>query len=103
MKINLLPRFIAIFVVTLLAAYLVWLIPPRLGIDLAGGTSLLCELGSSKLGSSEKASQVAADVIAVLRPRGDPRGQRNIIGRPVGGKRTQIQRLTPPKKTQLAM
>ncbi len=47
MKNSLSIRFLVIILAVLSAALIVWSIPPKLGIDLAGGTSLLYELDLS--------------------------------------------------------
>ena len=82
MKHSLIWRFLIIIGVTALAALMVathW--PPNLGIDLAGGTSLLYELDVSKLKeSNQNYGELAGRVIDVLRQRVDPKGQKNISG-----------------------
>ena len=59
MKTNLLVRFIIIFLVTVIASLIAYYYPPRLGIDLAGGTSLLYELDTSKLAGNDNVAEVA--------------------------------------------
>src|SRR5436190_24373745 len=68
------------------------------GIDIAGGTSLLYEIkppsgGSVNSGKGSLAEQVAA----LLKKRVDPTGVRNLIWRPTGDTRLEIQipRATP--------
>src|SRR3954464_9172681 len=102
MKHSLLWRFLIILGVALLAGLKVWSTPPRLGIDLAGGTSLLYELDLSKLkdNPNENTAELAGRVIDVLRKRVDPLGQKNIIWRVVGHKRIQIQMPYADKQTQ---
>ncbi len=92
MKTNLLWRFIVIILVTLAAALYAWFVPPRLGIDLAGGVSQVYELDLTKLDlSNQSPADIAGQVIEVLKRRIDPKGVKNIIWRVVGGKRIQIQ------------
>ena len=102
MKAHLLWRMFAIAITVLLSSFLVWSSwPPLLGIDLAGGTSLLYELDLSKIpqDSHEKAGELAGRVIDVLKKRVDPQGVKNIIWRVVGGKRIQIQMNNVPVHT----
>ena len=96
MKTNLLVRFVIIFAVTIIAGLIAWYFPPRLGIDLAGGTSLLYELDMSKVPSGNSAD-LAARVIEILKKRVDPNGVKNMIWRVVEGKRIQIQMPYPSK------
>ncbi|MGN6369408.1 MAG: protein translocase subunit SecD [Phycisphaerae bacterium] len=100
MKTSLSWRFIIIIAITLIAAWIVRLIPPRLGIDLAGGTSLLYELDMSKIHGDT--TGIADRVVAVLKKRVDPYGQKNLIWRVVGGKRIQIQMPMADAKTRAA-
>ena len=97
MKTNLLVRFVAIFVVAVIAGLIAWYFPPRLGIDLAGGTSLLYELDMSKVPAGSE-SDLAARVIDILKKRVDPNGVKNMIWRVVEGKRIQIQMPYPSKE-----
>ncbi|HUO09862.1 MAG TPA: protein translocase subunit SecD [Phycisphaerae bacterium] len=100
MKKSLSWRFVIIIGITLMAAWLVRLIPPRLGIDLAGGTSLLYELDLNKVKGDT--SDLAERVVTVLKKRVDPYGQKNLIWRVVGGKRIQIQMPLADAKTRAA-
>jgi SecD/SecF fusion protein len=87
-------RFWTIICTALIAGLVSWVIPPQLGIDLAGGTSLLYELDLSKIKTDttmETSTELANRVIEVLKKRVDPFGQKNMIWRVVGGKRIQIQ------------
>src|SRR4051794_9068332 len=101
MKNNLLTRFLVIIGVAIIACWITyssW--PPNLGIDLAGGTSLVYELDLSKLpkGMGEGNMQLAERVVDVLKKRVDPLGQKNIIWRVLEqGKRIQIQMPYAPK------
>ena len=100
MKTSLSWRFIIIIAITLMAAWIVHLIPPRKGIDLAGGTSLLYELDLNKVKGDS--TGLAERVVAVLKKRVDPYGQKNLIWRVVGGKRIQIQMPLADDKTRAA-
>ncbi len=83
-------------------AGIVYSIPPRLGIDyLAGGTSLLYEL-DMKQGEGRHRTDLAEQVVAVLKKRVDPYGQKNLIWRVIGGKRIQIQMPLADAKTRAA-
>jgi SecD/SecF fusion protein len=86
-------RFVVILSTLLLAGLVAYQTPPRLGIDLAGGTSLTYELDLSKVPETSHAGngELAARVIEVLKKRVDPAGQKNIIWRVLNGKRIQIQ------------
>ena len=100
MKTPLSWRFAIIIAITLMAAWIVHLIPPRKGIDLAGGTSLLYELDLNKVKGDT--TDLAERVVAVLKKRVDPYGQKNLIWRVVGGKRIQIQMPMADEKTRAA-
>ena len=100
MKTSLSWRFIIIITITLMAAWIVHLIPPRKGIDLAGGTSLLYELDITK--AKGDTSDLAERVVSVLKNRVDPNGQKNFIWRVIGGKRIQIQMPLADEKTRAA-
>lgn len=103
MKNSLLWRFVTIFVIIAVAVLCVRLWPLRLGIDLAGGTSLLYELDLTKMeGSSTNPQELANQVIGVLKKRVDPYSQKNLIWRVVGGKRIQVQMPLPGKETREA-
>jgi SecD/SecF fusion protein len=73
----------------------VWtLYPPgsklKPGIDLAGGTSLIYEIDTYGLSQSDR-KDVAARMITVLRRRIDPANIQNLIWRPLGSNRFEIQ------------
>ena len=95
---NRLWKWLAIIVPTLLA--LLVLYPPqeklKPGIDLAGGTSLIYEIDDAGLTDNEK-SGLADRLIRVLRKRVDPNNQFNIIWRPIGNNRIEIQMPRPPR------
>jgi protein-export membrane protein SecD/preprotein translocase SecF subunit len=101
MKTNLLIRFLIILFVTVIASLIAWYYPPRLGIDLAGGTSLLYELDMTKVPPGSE-SDLAARVIDILKKRVDPNGVKNMIWRVVEGKRIQIQMPYPSKEVLAA-
>ncbi|RKY23578.1 MAG: hypothetical protein DRP62_05640, partial [Planctomycetota bacterium] len=73
----------------------VWtLYPPaktlKPGIDLAGGTSLIYEINAQGLNESEK-KDLASRMITILRRRIDPANIQNLIWRPLGNTRFEIQ------------
>jgi SecD/SecF fusion protein len=103
MKNSLFWRFVVIFATMALAILCVRLWPLHLGIDLAGGTSLLYELDTSKIaGANTNPTELANQVIGILKKRVDPYGQKNLIWRVVGGKRIQVQMPLPGKETREA-
>lgn len=84
-----------IILIAVLVAVGVWtLFPPgeklKPGIDLAGGTSLIYEIDAHNLKESEK-KNLAANMIVVLRRRIDPANIQNLIWRPLGNTRFEIQ------------
>lgn len=70
----------------------VWPIQEKIkyGIDLAGGYSLLYELDSTGMEGSDR-TNLSQRVIEVLRRRVDPKGVFNLVWRPVGANRIEIQ------------
>ena len=66
----------------------------KYGIDLAGGYSLLYEIDDTGLEGTEKAD-LSERVMRVLRERVDPRGVFNLVWRPVGYNRLEIQMPRP--------
>ncbi|MCC7205079.1 MAG: protein translocase subunit SecD, partial [Phycisphaeraceae bacterium] len=62
----------------------------RLGIDLAGGTTLVYQVNIPPEQRSN-AKQIVDDVISVLRSRVDPDGLRNLIWRQQAGNRIEVQ------------
>ncbi len=62
----------------------------KLGIDLNGGYSMLYEIDDSGLSTFEK-DKLANQVIDVLKKRVDPENVRNLVWRPIGGNRIEIQ------------
>ena len=89
---NLTSKIILIIVLVAVGAWTLY--PPgdklKPGIDLAGGTSLIYEIDTHGLTVSEK-KDVAADMITVLRRRIDPANIQNLIWRPLGRNRFEIQ------------
>jgi SecD/SecF fusion protein len=89
---NLLPKFILIIVLVVVAAWTLY--PPsktlKPGIDLAGGTSLIYEIDTQGLVGLEK-KDLAQRMITVLRRRIDPANIQNLIWRPQGSTRFEIQ------------
>ncbi len=83
-----------LFVVVLVAMALLALYPPdkklKPGIDLAGGHSLLYEIDTTGLEGPQLVN-LAERIITQLRKRVDPNSQRNLIWRPVGNTRIEIQ------------
>jgi len=84
---------IALIVVLVVVA--VWtLYPPQKtlkpGIDLAGGTSLIYEIDTQGLSEKDKQG-LAQRMITVLRRRIDPANIQNLIWRPIGNTRFEIQ------------
>lgn len=98
---NLFWKLALIVVIIVLAALEVF--PPskklKPGIDLAGGTSLLYQIDTSDLSSEEKRT-AAQDMIRTLQERIDPGNQRNLIWRPHGNDRIEIQMPLASKETQ---
>src|SRR5437588_10921899 len=88
--------------VTLIAAIILgalWMIFPRgdvrhpnlkPGIDMVGGTSLLYEI-KQPAGGWHGAKSLAEEVMESLKKRVDPQGVRNLIWRPQGNTRIEIQ------------
>ncbi len=89
---NLVPKIILIIVLILAAAWVLY--PPsktlKPGIDLAGGTSLIYEIDTHGLAEHEK-TDLAQNMITVLRRRIDPANIQNLVWRPQGNTRFEIQ------------
>ncbi len=89
---NLLPKIVVIIVLVVLAAWTLY--PPnktlKPGIDLAGGTSLIYEIDTQDLEEDEK-NGLAQKMITVLQRRIDPANIQNLIWRPHGNTRFEIQ------------
>ena len=84
----------AILIIVLLAVAILTLYPPtktlKPGIDLAGGTSLIYEIDTLGL-EEEEQKDLAQRMITVLRRRIDPANIQNLIWRPQGNTRFEIQ------------
>ena len=89
---NLLWKLVLIIVLVVVA--FIELYPPSKtlnpGLDLAGGTSFIYELDMQGLSSSEQRN-LAQRTIDVLRKRIDPTNTKNLIWRPQGNNRIEIQ------------
>ncbi len=89
---NLTPKIILIIVLVLVAIWTLY--PPnktlKPGIDLAGGTSLIYEIDTHGLKEAEK-KDLSQKLITVLRRRIDPANIQNLIWRPQGSTRFEIQ------------
>jgi SecD/SecF fusion protein len=89
---NLVPKFTLIILLVVVAAWTLY--PPnktlKPGIDLAGGTSLIYEIDTQALDESEK-KDLSQKMITVLRRRIDPANIQNLIWRPQGSTRFEIQ------------
>jgi len=98
---NLVPKFILILVLVLLAVLALY--PPsrtlKPGIDLAGGTSLIYALNTEGMSGDEQ-KDLAQKMIAVLRRRIDPANIQNLVWRPLGSTRFEIQMPLASKETQ---
>ena len=92
MQKNLTLKIVFILVLVALAGWT--LFPPsktlKPGIDLAGGTSLIYEIDTHGLEESDK-KDLAQRMITVLRRRIDPANIQNLIWRPQGSTRFEIQ------------
>jgi SecD/SecF fusion protein len=91
-KSNLWTRLGGVLVLCLLCAYYLYPISRtlKLGIDLDGGYSMLYEIDDSGLKDFEK-TKLATQVIDVLKKRVDPDNVRNLVWRPIGVNRIEIQ------------
>ncbi|TFG49117.1 MAG: protein translocase subunit SecD, partial [Candidatus Brocadiia bacterium] len=89
---NLTWKIVLIAVSVLLAAFILY--PPgktlKPGIDLAGGTSLIYEIDTQDVSANDKRN-LSEDVITILRRRIDPANIQNLIWRPQGNTRFEIQ------------
>ena len=86
------PKIVLIIVLVALAAFTLY--PPnktlKPGIDLAGGTSLIYEIDTHGLTEDDK-KDLAQRMITVLRRRIDPANIQNLVWRPLGNTRFEIQ------------
>jgi len=89
---NLTPKIILIIVLVIVAVWTLY--PPnktlKPGIDLAGGTSLIYEIDTHGLKEADKKG-LSQKLITVLRRRIDPANIQNLIWRPLGNTRFEIQ------------
>ena len=89
---NLTLKIVLIIVLIVLAVWTLY--PPnktlKPGIDLAGGTSLIYEIDAHGLKETEK-RDLAQRMITVLRRRIDPANIQNLVWRPQGNSRFEIQ------------
>lgn len=99
---NLMPKIILILVLVAVAA--VTLYPPsetlKPGIDLAGGTSVIYAINTEGLAAAEQ-KDLAQRMITVLRRRIDPANIQNLVWRPLGNTRFEIQMPLASKETQI--
>ncbi|MFQ5430387.1 MAG: protein translocase subunit SecD [Phycisphaerae bacterium] len=81
----------------------VWPLDQKLkfGIDLYGGYTLLYEIDDTGLDPRARAD-LSKNVMAVLKERVDPKGVFNLVWRPVGHNRLEIQMPRPSKDVALA-
>jgi len=95
------PKILLILVLVAVAA--VTLYPPsktlKPGIDLAGGTSLIYAINTEGLSGAEQ-KDLAQRMITVLRRRIDPANIQNLVWRPLGNTRFEIQMPLASKETQ---
>src|SRR5512142_275468 len=93
----------ALFIVILVAVAAWTLYPPsktlKPGIDLAGGTSLIYAINTEGL-SAEARKGVSQRMIEILRRRIDPQNIQNLVWRPLGDTRFEIQMPLASKETQ---
>ncbi|MBN1362768.1 MAG: protein translocase subunit SecD [Sedimentisphaerales bacterium] len=98
---NLVPK--SVLVVVLVALALWTLYPPsetlKQGIDLAGGTSMIYAIDTEGMTPDEE-KDLAQRMITVLRRRIDPANIQNLIWRPQGNTRFEIQMPLASKETQ---
>ncbi|MHC4271302.1 MAG: hypothetical protein ACYST2_03195 [Planctomycetota bacterium] len=89
---NLLWKILIIIVLVVVAAWSLY--PPnkklKPGLDLAGGTSLIYEINDEGLEEAQK-RDLSQRMINVLRRRVDKNSVRNLIWRPQGNRRFEIQ------------
>ena len=99
---NLLLKYGSVVVLVALACLVIYPPSERLkgGIDLVGGHSLLFEIDTAGLDERDKIN-LAERVMKILRERVDPKGQRNLVWRPIGQNRLEIQMPRPPKDARI--
>ncbi len=101
MKQNLGFRFILIFATIAMAVLCIYFNGIRGGIDLSGGTSLVYQLNVPK-NYHGSTSQLAQQVISVLRKRVDPDNVYNLVWRVLTGNRIEIQMPLASAKSRIA-
>jgi len=102
MEKNLTTKLIVIIALVIAAAVILY--PPqeklKPGIDLAGGTSLIYEINTHGL-EGKKIDGLSANMISILRRRIDPSNIQNLIWRPHGNTRFEIQMPLADSQTRL--
>jgi len=92
-----------LLVVGLVGLAILALYPPKdrlkPGIDLAGGSVLVYEIDTAGLEEWEKQG-LADRVMEILKARVDPNSQFNLVWRPIGNNRLEIQLPRPPKEAK---
>ncbi len=92
MEKNLTGKILFVIVLVLVAVWTLY--PPqktlKQGIDIAGGTSLIYEIDTFGLSEQEK-DDLSTKMITVLRRRIDPTDIQNLVWRPLGNTRFEIQ------------
>lgn len=88
--------------ITLIVGLSLWQMFPlrerlKLGIDLQGGAGLLFEIDDTGLNAADKIN-LAERVASILKERVDPQGNRNLVWRPIGQNRLEIQMPRPPER-----
>jgi len=84
-----------VFAIVLPIALAVWFVYPpgkalKPGLDLAGGTSLIYEIDTTGLEPSQQ-RELSLKMITILRKRIDPANMQNLVWRPQGNTRFEIQ------------
>jgi len=96
-----LVRWLVIIVPTLLAILLI--VPPskqlKGGIDLVGGSSLLFEIDTAGMDEFQRRG-LAEKVMGILKSRVDPNSQMNLVWRPIGNNKIEIQMPKPSKEAR---
>ncbi len=89
---KIMPKVVLIIVLILLAGITIY--PPsqklKVGIDLGGGTALVYQIDTTGLKADEQKG-LAQKMITVLQHRIDPANIQNLIWRPIGNTRLEIQ------------
>lgn len=87
-------RWKALLIAFLIVVSVIYVYPPseklKQGLDLAGGTSLIYEIDASDLAPADR-RDLAKNMIPILLKRIDPTHVANIIMRPQGDTRIEIQ------------